>query len=459
METLAQQSGEPEPVPLSGERVMEQVRDPAMFLLDRHGRIASWNAGVEAIFGCRREDWIGLPVRDLFTPEDVAAGVPERELGRALEVGRAEDDRWMLRRSGQRFFATGTVTRIADESGRPVGFLKVVRDGTQPLRALDERDRLLESERAARAEAERQAAALTAAIEAIPDGVYIGDADGIVRCNKPALEMLGAESPLELRARAEELARAFRIRHARDGAEVRPEDLPYTRALRGETAVLETWATRKSTGEDVFIRGTAAPIVVDGEIVGVVAVNSDLTDRLRLEEKQDRLNHVETVLRERDEQLRAVFRGVRDYAIFTVGLDGRISSWHEGAEIMKRYTADEAIGMPFANLFTQEDRACGRPEREMEIAARTGEYKGEGKRVRGDGEIFDAAVVLTALRGPRGELLGYLKLTQDITDRRRQEREREELLKTPRPHGPRPSGPATPWANSWPRSRTSCARR
>ena len=428
MEAFAERAGEPEPLGVSGERIIEQVRDHAMFLLDRQGRIASWNEGVRAIFGCDRDDWIGVPVRDIFTPEDAEAGVPERELRRALESGSADDDRWLLRRSGSRFFASGTLSRILDESGQPVGFLKMVRDATERLRAVDERDRLLESERAARAEAELQAAALTAAIEAIPDGVYIGDAGGIVRCNRPALEMLGASSPDELQAPPADLARGFRIRHARDGQEVTPEELPYSRALRGETAVLETWATKKSTGEDVFIRGTAAPIVVDGEIVGVVAVNSDLTDRLRLEEKQHQLRYVETVLRERDEQLRAVFSGVRDYAIFTVGVDGRISSWHEGAEIMKRYTAEEAIGMPFAQLFTEEEKACGQPQREMEIAARTGEYKGEGKRVRGDGEVFEAAVVLTALRGPRGELLGYLKLTRDITERRRQEREREELL-------------------------------
>jgi PAS domain S-box-containing protein len=160
-----------------------------------------------------------------------------------------------------------------------------------------------------------------------------------------------------------------------------------------------------------------------------VAVNSDLTDRLKLKEKQHQLSRFQTVLRERDEQLRAVFTGVRDYAIFTVDLDGKISSWHEGAALMKGYTAEEAIGMPFANLFTQEDRDRDRPRHEMDVAARTGEYKGDGKRVRANGDLFDAAVVLTALRGPDDKVLGYLKLTQDITERRRQERQREEMLR------------------------------
>ena len=314
------------------------------------------------------------------------------------------------------------MTRISDDAGQAIGFLKVIRDASEPLRALDERDRLLESERAARAEAERQAAALTAAIEAIPDGVYIGDADGIIRCNKrrardarrrldrrPAGARRRAGAPVPASA-ATATATSSSRRRCRTRAPCVARPPCSTPGRRGRPARTSSSAARRRRSSS-----TTA-------IVGVVAVNSDLTDRLRLEEKQHQLNYVETELRERDEQLRAVFAGVRDYAIFTVGVDGRISSWHEGAEIMKRYTAEEAIGMPFANLFTEENRACGQPEREMEIAARTGEYKGEGQRVRSDGEIFEAAVVLTALRGPRGELLGYLKLTQDITDRRRQER-------------------------------------
>ena len=130
----------------------------------------------------------------------------------------------------------------------------------------------------------------------------------------------------------------------------------------------------------------------------------------------------------RDQELRALVEGVREYAIFTVGTDGLISSWHPGAELIKGYSAEEAIGMPFAQLFTPEDRAAGRPEREMRIAAETGEYQGEGVRLRKNGETFEAAVVLTALRAPTGEVLGYLKLTQDISARRLLERSQREAL-------------------------------
>ena len=429
MNDFATDRGQTDPMPLDDHLIIQQVREHAIFLLDLQGRISSWNEGVGALFGYEERDWTGRPLRDVFTPQDQEIGVPEAELRKALDTGIADDDRWLRRHDGSRFFASGALTRIADEDGTPIGFIKVVRDNTGPLRALEERERLLESEQTARADAERQAAALTAAIEAIPDGVYIGDLNGIVRCNRPALDMLGAKSVDELNAPPADLARQFRIRRELDGDLVQIDELPYARALKGEVTVVETWATNKATGEDLFIRGTAAPIVVDGKTVGVVAVNSNLTPRLALEAKQHELDLVESVLRERDEQLRAVFAGVRDYAIFTVGIDGNIASWHEGAALMKGYTAEEAIGMPFATLFRQEDRDAGRPQFEMDVAARTGEYKGEGSRRRANGSHFDAAVVLTALRGPQGQLLGFLKLTQDISERRRVEREREDVLR------------------------------
>ncbi|MFG6416452.1 ATP-binding protein [Roseateles sp. DC23W] len=138
---------------------------------------------------------------------------------------------------------------------------------------------------------------------------------------------------------------------------------------------------------------------------------------------------VEGVLHERTATLQALLQGVRDYAIYTVSPEGRITSWHRGAERLKGYTAEEAVGMPFAALFTHEDRARGQPQLELQVAAEAGEYAGEGLRVRRDGSLVEVAVVLTALRGPRGELLGFLKLTQDITARRAAERAREDALR------------------------------
>ncbi|MES2957113.1 MAG: PAS domain S-box protein [Pseudomonadota bacterium] len=429
MESFATERAEPAHIPLSASQVIRQVRDHAMFLLDREGRIASWNEGVQAILGWNERDWLGQPVRVAFTPEDAAAGVAEAELRRAAETGRADDDRWMQHHSGRRFFAVGAVTRLVDSEDRLVGFLKVLRDFTAHQQAQAEGARLLISEHDARGEAEKQAATLTAAIDAIPDGFSLAMADGVIlRHNAAVPAMLGVPAGQTLPRDMDEMVHKFRFRHQRDGPLVNTQAMPFARALGGEIAAAEFWATRLDSGADVFLRSVAAPVVVDSQAVGAVSVTTDLSERLHLQQQGHELSRVSNVLRERDEELRALVHGVRNYAIFTVGVDGLISSWHVGARLMKGYSAEEAIGMPFENLFTAQERADGLPQKELEIAARTGEYKGEGTRVRRDGSRFEAAVVLTALRGPQGELLGYLKLTQDISERKHLERDRQTML-------------------------------
>jgi PAS domain S-box-containing protein len=420
--------GVPERFDFSADRVIRQVRDHAMFMVDRHGNVRSWNEGVREVLGWDESDWIGQTMHAGFTPEDVTAGVPERELVTAIRSGRADDNRWMQRRNGERFFAIGSVTQIRDGDGRLVAFLKVLRDGTALHQANEELQRLLAAERRRHDKSERESALLRATLDAIPDALYIGTADGISECNPQGLALLGAASLEDLKAPIDELGGRYRVRHDKGGRPVKPDELPFMRALRGEASTLETWAT-KATGEDVLIRGTAAPIRIGGEIVGAVAINSDMTARAQLEEQRYALARTEARLREREQEFRALVDGVRDYAIFTVSHDGLISSWHVGAQLMTGYTAEEAIGMPFANLFTPEDRAAEWPRLEMDIAARTGEFKGEGRRLRKGGELFDAAVVLTALRGPDGALMGYLKLTQDITQRKRTDAEREDMLR------------------------------
>src|SRR5205823_3929301 len=141
-----------------------------------------------------------------------------------------------------------STTAIRDDGGAVVAFFKVLQDGTAGRGTAEENERLLLSERALREEADRQAAILNAAIDAIPDAVYIGTAEGINRCNQRALDQLGASSLADLQARVEELGQRFRIRTERDGPPVDPARLPFARALNGETAELETWATRP-TGE------------------------------------------------------------------------------------------------------------------------------------------------------------------------------------------------------------------
>lgn len=109
---------------------------------------------------------------------------------------------------------------------------------------------------------------------------------------------------------------------------------------------------------------------------------------------------------------------VRDYAIFMLDPDGHVASWNKGAHKAKGYTPDEIIGQHFSVFYPPEDIASGKPARALKIAKRTGKFEEEGWRLRKDGSAFWANVVITAVRDEKGKLVGFSKVTRDLTERR-----------------------------------------
>ena len=109
---------------------------------------------------------------------------------------------------------------------------------------------------------------------------------------------------------------------------------------------------------------------------------------------------------------------VRDYAIFMLDPDGHVASWNKGAQRIKGYTADEIIGRHFSTFYPPEDIAAGKPPRELKQAIRQGKFEEEGIRLRKDGSAFWASVVITAVRDEDGSLVGFTKVTRDLTERR-----------------------------------------
>jgi PAS domain S-box-containing protein len=130
----------------------------------------------------------------------------------------------------------------------------------------------------------------------------------------------------------------------------------------------------------------------------------------------------EEELREREERLRLIVDGVKDYAIFSLDPHGNVASWNTGAQAIKGYAADEIIGQHFSRFYPPEDLARNWPAHELEVAARDGRFEDEGWRVRKDGSRFWANVIITALRGNDGRLRGFAKVTRDLTARRRFEK-------------------------------------
>src|ERR671915_2286199 len=109
---------------------------------------------------------------------------------------------------------------------------------------------------------------------------------------------------------------------------------------------------------------------------------------------------------------------VTDYALYLLDLDGTIVSWNTGAQRIKGYTADEIIGKNFSTFFTPEDRAAGKPARALQIAASVGRFEDEAWRMRKDGSRFWASAILAAVRAPDGAVIGFAKITRDLTERR-----------------------------------------
>ncbi len=143
-----------------------------------------------------------------------------------------------------------------------------------------------------------------------------------------------------------------------------------------------------------------------GNLTGYAKVTRDLTEQHALEE----------ALRSSEERMRLLVGQVVDYAIIALDPQGIIETWNLGAERVKGYTADEAIGRSFAMFYTEEDRKAGLPLRLLTDARRTGRVEHSGWRVRKDGSRFWGDVVITALHDAKGRITGYAKVTRDRTD-------------------------------------------
>jgi PAS domain S-box-containing protein len=166
------------------------------------------------------------------------------------------------------------------------------------------------------------------------------------------------------------------------------------------------------------IADSGAPILdAEGRPMGAVLVFRDVS-----KERED-----EEALRQSEEKLRSMIASVRDYALYMLDPTGHVINWNPGAERIKGYREDEILGQSFSRFFTAEDRAAQKPARELEIANREGRFEDEGWRVRKDGTRFWANVVVTPIRDGSGGLAGFVKITRDLTDRRKQEDERLRL--------------------------------
>lgn len=175
----------------------------------------------------------------------------------------------------------------------------------------------------------------------------------------------------------------------------------------------EGWRLRKD--------GTAfwAHVVIDavrdddGQLIGFAKITRDCTEQ----------RHVQMQQREQERRFRLLVQGVTDYAIYMLDPQGHVENWNAGAERAKGYKAEEIVGQHFSVFYTQADRAAGLPGLGLETARSEGRFEAEGVRLRKDGSPFWTSVVIDAIHDEDGQMIGFAKITRDITERRQNELE------------------------------------
>jgi PAS domain S-box-containing protein len=377
--------------------LVDTVVDYAICMIDAEGFVTTWNSGAERIDGYGAVEIIGQHFSRFFTAEDRARGLPDKLLERARKDGRYEAEGWRVRKDGSRFWADSTVQVIRDSAGTFVGFASITKDITEKAAA---QDALLESERGFRL-----------LVEGVIDyAIYMLDPSGVVTNWNVGAERLKGYTADEIVGH--HFSKFYTKEDRTTGLPARVLD---TAAREGRYEA-EGWRVRKDGGR--FWASVVVDAIrgKDGRLLGFAKVTRDVTERRAAHE----------ALLQSERHFRLLVEGVSDYALYMLDPNGNVTSWNSGAKQIKGYSADEIIGQHFSRFYTEQDRAAGLPARALHTASRERRFEAEGWRVRKNGDLFWASVVIDPVWDERGELIGFAKITRDITERRQAQKALEE---------------------------------
>ena len=369
--------------------MVESVTDYAIYLLDPNGFVASWNAGAAKITGYTAAEVLGQHFSRFFTEDDQGQGLPLKTLELARSEGRYETEGWRLRKDGGRFWALSVLETVSDETGMLIGFAEITRDMTER-----------HASQMALEESERRFRLLVQGV--VDYSMFMLDPSGlVVNWNAGAERIKGYHTE-------EILGHHFSEFYT---PEDRAAGLPF-RAI--ETATQEGrfegegWRVRKDGSR--FWASVVMDAIRDetGKLLGFAKITRDITERLAAQQ----------ALEDSERQFRLLVASVTDYALFMLDPNGVVVSWNLGAEKIKGYRPSEIIGQHFSRFYTEQDRAAGMPARSLFTATREGRFEAEGWRMRKDGSMFWANVVIDAILDHDGRLVGFAKITRDITERR-----------------------------------------
>ena len=379
-------------------RLVVEAAPNAMVMVDPAGKIVMVNAQAESVFGYSRAELTGQPV-EMLVPQRLRSRHPELRKTffadpqpRAMGAGR---DLYGLRKDGGEFPIEIGLNPIETDEGTMV--LSAIVDITArkaaelALRESEQRFRLV--------------------VEAAPNAMVMIDPAGKIAMVNTQAERVFGYSRAELAGQSVEMLvpERFRSHHP----ELRRTFLADPRP-RPMGAGRDLYGLRKD-GSEFPIEIGLNPIETD-EGTMVLSAIVDITGRKAAAQ----------ALRESEQRYSVLVDGVTDYAIYMVDPSGIITNWNRGAQRIKGYRTEEIVGQHFSRFYTEEDRAANAPQQSLESAARDGRYEAQAWRVRKDGSRFLANVVIDALKDDSGRLIGFAKITRDVTERVRAARELEE---------------------------------
>jgi PAS domain S-box-containing protein len=378
-----------EPLSSLQNQFIKQLSDPATIFLDAEGLIVEWNERAASLFGEKIREAAGKPLPFIFGEESSGQPSFRSQLALAEKKPVVLHREWSI--AGRTLRGKMHLRAVPADNGTLLGYGIIFID-------LDEAS---EEFRSAAVESPE-----SKAIAEIKDyAIFFLSPEGVIQTwNQGTLAIKGYTREEFVGHRFEML---FTPEDQKNG---KPEE-EMAKAARDGRYAGEGWRVRKDGSR--FWANVVLTAVHDagGNLVGFTKVTRDLTKH-RTEEEELRMS---------ESSYRHLVNEIDEYAIFRIGSDGHIMSWNKGVEAIKGYGRAEFIGLPFRTLFTPEDAATGRPEWELEFAKQHGRYEGEGWRRRKNGSRFWANIVLTALKNEEGQFIGWVKVTRDMSNRKKAE--------------------------------------
>lgn len=404
----------------SFKNLIARAENAAITVLDINGKIMSWSKGSNSDDDYLLEGVIGEDFGITCLEEKNAVDLRHRLLTQALNVGNSNHTCWCTRKDGSSFWCGTNIIALRDNGGDVSGFVKITQDLSKRKIAEDSFDNYIEEFKQKNEALRRSEELYQKTVSEIQDyAIILLDKDGIIlNWNKGAQKLKGYSA-------GEVIGKSFHMFYPEDLKVAGTPNFLLNEATKNGSAIHEGWRVRKD-GSSFWGYVTITALHNDmGEIIGFSKITRDLTERKIAEDNiknyAAELKRKNEILEQSEERYHRMVDEVQDYAIILLDKEGNIENWNSGAAFIKGYSAKEILGKNFRIFYAKQDLDDKLPEKLLQQAVQFGKANHEGWRVRKDGSKFWGSVVITALHDTQNNVIGFSKVTRDLTERKKNE--------------------------------------